>query len=357
MFERMCSLSAYEIIMGEYHHTAILQRLNIHHVNGGHNVFYSLPAFERTEDWENIPVIMPTADPTSGHPEDFDAIFGGNIPEGYQKVGFITGAHIPDEGAARLEADVVLDDPRAEELAKAGTLALSTAFVSDYTKVGENEYEITGRIRPNHVLAFEQGICPSCYPNDQGCMITNQVEYNTMTEEVKTESGVDADFSETQKGFFANMIEKIVNACAPKKEERNEVEEVPVEETTTAATDDIEALKSEIENLKAAVSERDAIISEMKAEKEQQEKDEAWNTLANTLPPAWKENEAETRAEFESNPAAFTTKLMNHMQKFANTEVKAEGKTECGCQLTEEQKLKNRVESNGKKIGFTPMED
>lgn len=339
--------------MGEYHHSAILQRLNIHHVNGGRNVFYSLAAFEHSNDWNNIPVFMPEVD-DAGHPDDFDIIFAGKVPEGYRKVGYITGAHIADEGAARLEAEVVLNDTAAEELAKAGTLALSTGFVSNQRKVGENEYEITGRVLPNHVLAFKQGVCPHCYPNDQAAMMTNQME-KTMTEEVK-----DADFSDTQKGFLTAIVDKIKNACTgvPPEEKKN-ADSIPAEEQTPEQpADDIEALKAEVESLRAAVAERDATIAELKAADEQREKDEAWNTLANTLPPAWKEDMEKTRAEFEANPAGFTTKLMNHMQKFSNTAVvtKAEGKADCGCPLSEEQRLKNTVESNSKKIGFTPME-
>lgn len=341
--------------MGEpYHHTAILQRLNVHHVNGGQNVFYSLPAFEHAEDWNNIPVIMPTADPTAGHPDDFDTIFRGNIPDGYQKVGYITGAHIPEDGASRLEADVVLDNAVAEELAKAGTLALSTGFISNIRQIADDEYEIAGRVLPNHVLAFEQGICPTCYPNDQGCMMMNRMETKHMTDEVK-----DSDFTETQKGFLTTLIEKVKNACAPeKKEEVNEepVADIPAEEPVEKPADDIEALKAEIESLKQAIADKDAQIAELKQADEQRAKDEAWNQLANHLPPAWKEDEAKTRAEFEANPAEFTTKLMNHMQKFATATVKAEGKADCGCPLTEEQKMKNKVESDAKKIGFTPME-
>ena len=344
--------------MGAYVHHCILQRLNIHHVNGGHNVFYSLPAFEHTEDWENIPVLMPSADPTDGHPDDFNAIFRGEIPDGYQQVGYITGATIPEDGAARLEADVVLESAVAEELARAGTLALSTGFLCTDNQIGDNEYEIVGRVRPNHVLAFEQGICPNCYPNDQGCMMVNRMEQN-MTEEVK-----DADFTETQKGFFAGMVDKIVNAIHPKPAEVEVTNEdvpadVPAEEPVEeqpAEANDIEALKAKIAELEQAVAEKDAVIAELKAAEEQKQKDEAWNQLANHLPPAWKENEAQTRAEFESNPAGFTTKLMNHMQKFANVATKAEGKQDCGCPLSEEQKLKNKVESDAHKIGFTPME-
>lgn len=300
--------------MGEpYNHSAILQRLNVFHQNGGKNVYYSLSAFEQAEDWNNIPVFM-AVDPTNGHPEDFGLIENGHVPDGYKLVGHITGANIPSEGTARLEAELYLYDYKAQELAKSGNLALSTGFKSDIRQLDEDgNFEIVGTVTPNHVLVFEQGITPNSYPNDQGAMLTNQVEVIHMADE---------EFTEKQKGFLTNLIEKL--------HAKNEVPLAEVE--AVEENGEIEELKTRIAELEKALEERDALIAEkdrqlleMQNACAQQKKDEEWEQMKNMCPSGWLENEAETRAQFEADPSAFALKLVNHKQQFANMQVSAEG--------------------------------
>lgn len=317
--------------MGDsYHHTAILQRLNVYHKNDGRNVYYSLSAFENVSDWDGIPVIM-SADPTTGHPSELIGTTG--VPAGYRVVGHISDAKIPEEGTARLEADMVLDDPVAEVLASAGTLAISTCFKSIDVPDGDGNYVITGTVKPDHVLAFEQGVAPNCYPNDQGAMMTNQVEVvHTMTD---TKTGL----TEEDKGFFENLFAKF---------HKNQNSEVELREDATV---DIEELKREIEELKRQLAERDAIIAEMKNAEEQKQKDDEWDCMKNQCPEGWLADEAATRAEFEKSPALFASKLAAHLTKFANMQQKAEGNVNAN-QLPPVDPTEAYIESVGNKFGF-----
>ncbi|HJJ57589.1 MAG TPA: hypothetical protein O0X40_05340 [Methanocorpusculum sp.] len=113
-----------------YKHHAILQRLDVTHVNGGVPVFYSHESFGNADDWENIPLLF--AEPEGGvlhHPEspaEWALIDNGAIPAGFRRAGSVLSAEIPEDGAARLEAELILEDEEAERLAKAGTLGIST---------------------------------------------------------------------------------------------------------------------------------------------------------------------------------------------------------------------------------------
>ena len=330
-----------------YKHHAILQRLDVTHVNGGVPVFYSHESFGNADDWENIPLLF--AEPDVGvlhHPEssaEWDATDDGAIPAGFRYAGYVRSAYLPEDGAARLEAELILEDEEAERLAKAGTLGISTGVRARTDADGK----ITGTVRPNHVLLFAQGACPNCFPNDKGAMLMNVLE-NTAGVHTMTDTKTEFELSEKDRGFFASLIEKM----------HKNTEEPDQTEDLTQKAAELERrnkeLAEELEQLKNVIAARDKAEAEAR---EQEKRDAAWNGLKNSLPAGWLgENEAETRAAFETDPSKFAGRIALHMAKLSNAEQKPEGNASCGCMKTAEERLQNTLAENQKKIGYTPME-
>ena len=158
-------------------HDVTLQRLGVFHQNNDHPVFYTPEHFAATTDkWNGIPVIFTEARPRTGaeHP-DFAAVTAGNLPPGFRWCGSIRDARMTETGEPALKGAIMFDDPAITAMAKAGRLTLSTGFTSpeapDDRQPGATR--IAGPVNPNHVLVFERGACPNCYPNDAGAMFHN----------------------------------------------------------------------------------------------------------------------------------------------------------------------------------------
>ena len=331
-----------------YKHHAILQRLDVTHVNGGVPVFYSHASFGNAADWENIPLLF--AEPVDGvlhHPEspaEWAAVDNGETPIGFRRAGYVRSAHIPEDGAARLEAELILEDEEAERLAKAGTLGISTGVRA----LTDADGRIVGEIRPNHVLLFAQGTCPNCFPNDKGAMLMNVTADTGVGVHTMTETN-EFELSEKDRGFFASLFEKMHKNT----EEASQAEDLERQKAADLERQNKE-LAAEVEQLKNVIAARDKAEAEAK---EQAERDAAWNGLKNSLPAGWLgANESATRTEFETNPAAFAGRIAQHMTKLANAEQKPAGSPSCGCVKTAEEQLKNTLAENQKQIGYTPME-
>ena len=310
--------------MGEpFYHHAILQRLGSYLPNASQDVFYSPESFTNAEAWEGVPLIFAeVVDSTITHP-DFDAVSNHDLPDNYRVVGQVGWAFLPQDGQPRLEAQLEITDAAVEQIARDGLLGLSTGFSAQIIPDGDSA-RIVGTVSPNHVLLFQQGACPNCFPNDNGAMFLNVKENETMTEDTEV------------KSMFQKIMDKLTNT----KEAADTTQAQPV----------ADAEKVQLQNtIDALTKELDAI----KADAAQREKDAAWANIKNTLPEGWLgAKESETRAEFENSKDAFYQRLMAHKAEFSNT--KAEGSVACGCKASTEAQLKNALEENLKKIGFRP---
>ena len=310
--------------MGEpFYHHAILQRLGSYLPNASQDVFYSPESFTNAEAWEGVPLIFAeVVDSTITHP-DFDAVSNHDLPDNYRVVGQVGWAFLPQDGQPRLEAQLEITDAAVEQIARDGLLGLSTGFSAQIIPDGDSA-RIVGTVSPNHVLLFQQGACPNCFPNDNGAMFLNVKENETMTEDTEV------------KSMFQKIMDKLTNT----KEAADTTQAQPV----------ADAEKVQLQNtIDALTKELDA----MKADAAQREKDAAWANIKNTLPEGWLgAKESETRAEFENSKDAFYQRLMAHKAEFSNT--KAEGSVACGCKASTEAQLKNALEENLKKIGFRP---
>ena len=310
--------------MGEpFYHHAILQRLGSYLPNASQDVFYSPESFTNAEAWEGVPLVFAeVVDSTITHP-DFDAVSNHNLPDNYRVVGQVGWAFLPQDGQPRLEAQLEITDAAVEQIARDGLLGLSTGFSAQIIPDGDRA-RIVGTVSPNHVLLFQQGACPNCFPNDNGAMFLNVKENETMTEDTEV------------KSMFQKIMDKLTNtkeaAETPQAQPAADAEKVQLQNTIDALTKELDAFK---------------------AEAAQREKDAAWANIKNTLPEGWLgAKESETRAEFENSKDAFYAKLMAHKAEFSNT--KAEGSVACGCKASTEAQLKNALEENLKKTGFRP---
>ena len=322
--------------MGEpYVHETILHKLDSFLQYGDRKVYLSREPFFNTAVWENVPLIY--ADSLYGraiqHP-DFDAVLSGHLPENQRIVGYVSTASTSIEGQPRLTAELIIDDPDVEQIARSQELALSTGFSADIVPDGLT-YRVTGNVQPNHILLFRQGSCANCFPRDASAMFLNIVEEetNTMTDNANT-------FEEKKVGLLETIAERLNNLKG--------------EGTPKAdASEKMAALEAEVTQLKNTISERDARIAELEAAEAQRVKDAAWVQMKNTVPPAWLgDRETETRTKFENNKDLFYSELMAHNQKFANVETKPQGTASCGCQSEEEQ-FKNTISSVEAETGYT----
>ena len=84
-------------------------------------------------------------------------------------------------GTPRMDGLITFSDDHAEQLAKLGKLLGSGLIYRPES--GKNSWKITGNVRPNHLLVFEQGACPNCYSNDNGAMFLNVKQETTMEPE------------------------------------------------------------------------------------------------------------------------------------------------------------------------------
>ena len=310
--------------MGEpFRHQVILQRLGSYLPNAGENVFYSPESFVNAEAWQGIPLAFVDAvGATITHP-DFDAVSNHDLPDNYRAVGQVGWAFLPQDGQPRLEAQLEITDAAVEQIARDGLLGLSTGFSAQIIPDGDRA-RIVGTVSPNHVLLFQQGACPNCFPNDNGAMFLNIKEDEIMTEDNEV------------KSMFQKIMDKLTNtkeaAETPQAQPVADAEKVQLQNTIDALTKELDA---------------------MKADTVQREKDAAWANIKNTLPEGWLgAKEADTRAEFENNKDAFYAKLMAHKAEFSNT--KAQGASSCGCNASEEEMHKKAIMENTKKTGFSP---
>ena len=315
-------------------HDVTLQRLNVYHRNNGRYVFYGSQHFAPTVDhWNTVPVIYVETEPgkPAEHPQ-FKDVITRTLPAKFRTVGSVSAVHLTESGEKALKGAIAFSDPAIEAKAAAGELSLSTGLASpeapDPRLPGATK--IAGPVTPNHVLVFDRGACPNCYPNDSGAMFHNLQEPEEMDDESK------------------GLLKRIADALTKTPE--------PVQHANMT---EFENLKKELDAEKAKTAELVNLkqeIATLKAEKATAEKDAKWNAMKANLPEGWLgAKEPETRKEFEADPGAFALKVV----AFKNTqpqEQKAEGTGATGgsgdAESTEEQKFANMAAEVAKATGI-----
>jgi hypothetical protein len=316
-------------------HDVTLQRLDVYHRNNGRHVFYDAQHFAPTVDrWNTVPVIY--VETGLGGPAEhprFEDVVASTLPAKFRKVGDVSAAHLTETGERALKGAITFSDPVIAAKANAGELSLSTGLASpeapDPRLPGATR--IAGPVTPNHVLVFDRGACPNCYPNDSGAMFHNLQEPDMPDDETK--------------GLLKRIADALTKTPEPPQQYNNLAE--------------IENLKKELDAEKAKTAELVNLkqeIATLKAEKATAEKDAKWNAMKANLPEGWLgAKEPETRKEFEADPGAFALKVV----AFKNTqpqEQQAEGTGATGgsgdAESTEEQKFANMAAEVAKATGI-----
>lgn len=315
-------------------HDVTLQRLDVYHRNNGRYVFYDAKHFAPTVDrWNTVPVIYVETRPgePAEHPR-FEDVVANTLPAKFRKVGSVSAAHLTEIGEKVLKGAIVFSDPAIEAKANAGELSLSTGLASpeapDPRLSGATQ--IAGPVTPNHILVFDRGACPNCYPNDSGAMFHNLQEPDMPDDETK------------------GLLKRIADALTKTPET-----------VQHANMTEFENLKKELDAEKAKTAELANLKQELatlKAEKATAEKDAKWNAMKANLPEGWLgAKEPETRKEFEADPGAFALKVV----AFKNTQPQgqqAEGTGVAGgsgdAESTEEQKFANMAAEVAKATGI-----
>lgn len=316
-------------------HDVTLQRLDVYHRNNGRYVFYDSKHFAPTVDhWNTVPVIYVETEPgkPAEHPQ-FKDVITRTLPAKFRTVGSVSAAHLTETGEKVLKGAIVFSDPAIAAKANAGELSLSTGLASpeapDPRLPGATR--IAGPVTPNHILVFDRGACPNCYPNDSGAMFHNLQEPDMPDDETK------------------GLLKTIADALTRR-------EPAPVQHVNLT---EFENLKKELETAKAQTAELANLKQELetlRAEKATAEKDARWNAMKANLPEGWLgAKEPETRKEFEADPGAFALKVV----AFKNTqpqEQQAEGTGATGgsgdAESTEEQKFANMAAEVAKATGI-----
>jgi hypothetical protein len=316
-------------------HDVTLQRLDVYHRNNGGYVFYDSKHFAPTVDhWNTVPVIYVETEPgkPAEHPR-FEDVVASTLPAKFRKVGSVSAAHLTETGEKVLKGAIVFSDPAIAAKANAGELSLSTGLASpeapDPRLPGATR--IAGPVTPNHILVFDRGACPNCYPNDSGAMFHNLQEPDMPDDETK------------------GLLKTIADALTRR-------EPAPVQHVNLT---EFENLKKELETAKAQTAELANLKQELetlKAEKATAEKDAKWNAMKANLPEGWLgAKEPETRKEFEADPGAFALKLIQFKSNLPGekpAEGSGVGQSADGAESTEEQQFANLAAEFAKRTGI-----
>lgn len=322
--------------MGEpFYHDVILNRLGVYQRHNGRDVYYSPESFSDTDAWSRIPVIYaPSTGEDIDHP-DHDAVRNGMIAEPYRRVGYVEYAYIPYEGESRLAAVLAIEDAEVEQQARDGLLAISSGFEAGHILMDNGTVIIAGTIRPNHVLVFPRGVCPNCWPNDNGSMFLNTTEEGKPTA---------APIDNETRGKIHQLWDRICNTKQNPEPAEPTNNTTMTEDTPNGA--ELEQLRAEIEQLRAENARH-------QAEAEARKRDETWNNIkaAVELPAGWLgDREPETRALYENNKDLFFVQLIQHNAKLPHNNT-AQGKCTCGT-LDNVAETKNALEEVRKSTGF-----
>ena len=280
-------------------HDVILQTLN--REIDGH--CFGVPAFEETVgDWEGIPLVFANEHPNMNlFSEDPNAALenvNGEI------VGNVKSPYIATDGHPRLMSKLTNSNSEVATLINDGQASISTGF---FATVDDTKTIMT--VVPNHVLVFKEDA--QNMPKDHGAFILNKHEST------------------------CQIIDKEALNMEETKELSKEI--AMANKQIGDMTSRLEIANKENDGLKASVAEKDGLlevanktIADNKTRLEEFEQKEAdalvarrneqWKTIKSGIPVGLthKQEDADAlRKEWETDPFAFSTKLVGFEQKAA----------------------------------------
>lgn len=301
-------------------------------------VYFSKEPFEKAiDDWNGTDLIFGTEHPNM-------KLFASNPEKALKKVnarliGELSKVQIETAGHPRLMGTLKIDDEEVSKLYDEGKLSLSTGFIAPIN----NEYKITGKTEPNHILLFEEN--GDIQPKDHGALIFNM---GKITEEIKNEGKIlsakneielKAIAEDVKKGFerLWSLLKGITIAKENKKEVENqegnfkyleEEEMEKVEELTSKLesankelankTSEFETATKTHEDEVRGYKDRIAEFEQKEADKQKAERDAQFEQIVAKLPPGMthkEEDKTALRAKFDNDPTALMAELMSLERK------------------------------------------
>jgi hypothetical protein len=280
-------------------HDAILQTLD----RESNGIFLNKEAFVPTvEQWQNVPLIYSSKaihpDPAAydKDPQAELARIGGKLIEGK-----VAQSYIDQTGHPRLMGKLLLSDQEIEAGIRAGKISTSTGM-----KVPHDGTKLKGTVAPHHILFFkEEG---GNLPGDLGVFILNTAD--SQAEKVKLIDRLKALLlggpNETKEGAMDMGNAELENQVAQAMKEAGDAK--------LAFTN----LQAQVSQMEQAVKAKDAEIAQLKADNlafVAKEKDAKWLAFKGKyVAPglvADADKEKALRSEFESDPLAFTMKMLD----------------------------------------------
>lgn len=294
-------------------HDSILQTLN--RVIGGFCFKTEVFADSITE-WDGIPVIF-----ANQHPDM--TLFSNNPQEALKKVdgeivGAVTNPYIATEGHPRMMGELTNSNQEVAKLIDNGEASISTGFTGTH----DGKKTVT-EVIPNHVLIFKEDA--ENMPKDHGAFILNKQEFyghifdtevlnmednKELSKEIAIANKKIGDMA--SKLDIANKAKDDLTATVTEKDGLLEVANKTIIERDTTIEDKAKIIK-EFEQKEA-----DALVAK---------REDQWKTIKAGIPPGFthkEEDEKALYAEWDSDPHAFSVKMLEFKQKAEKGESGAE---------------------------------
>jgi hypothetical protein len=319
--------------------------------------YYPASAFESTVDsWVGVPVVFHRG----AEHVDIDAFSADPVAEcnriGARIVGEITRSWIDRHGRAKLMGLMNIRDAEVEKLFNEGKLSPSTGLKASGIRDSVRT-TLTGNVRPNHLLLFEESAATGALPRDLGAQILNKVRPCQVQQKngaimpnqppaapAAPTGGIAPGVLDRLKSLFSEALQ-ILEGKEVTPEETPVVsskkdDTPPVTTLTNALTSEDDKMNAELEakvgsltteneTLKAtnAKLEADAkLLKERVDAIETAEKEQKWNNVKQSLEVGridTPEKLAAERASFEKDAVSFMMPLVNSKK----ADAKKEGET------------------------------
>ena len=285
-------------------HDSILQTLN--RVIGG--FCFKTEVFANSiSEWEGIPLIF-----ANQHPDM--TLFSSNPQAALKKVdgeivGAVSNPHIATEGHPRMMGELTNTNQEVAKLIDNGEASISTGFTGTH----DGKKTVT-EVIPNHVLIFKEDA--ENMPKDHGAFILNKQEFyghifdtevlnmednKKLSEEIVVANKKIGDMA--SKLDIVNKAKDDLTATVTEKDGLLEVANKTITERDATIEDKVKTIK-EFEQKEA-----DALVAK---------REDQWKTIKEGIPPGFthkEEDEKILRAEWESDPHAFSVKMLEFKQK------------------------------------------
>lgn len=255
------------------------------------------------KSWDKVPVIFAKDHPTVRAMSDLKGALescGGKL------MGYPSNVRLEGTGHPKLLADLPINDAVAQSYYDRGILSPSTGFDAE-----DDGSHLTSDVIPDHILLFPEDSTHK--PGDPASMM--------FQEPIPTWAG-------EIKGMVSKIFTKITNSSS----EATDMDEKEMKAFQEKMAEQLKTFEAEKLALNKTIEEKDKLLKEFLAKAEQEKKDNTWKTMTATgkVPKGWLtgkvkqkvdgkdveiDRAAETRKEFEADPASFAIRILKFQEQ------------------------------------------